>query len=89
MPQNSFHVSSNSLTSEQINALWTVNDPVVGAIRLKNALVGYPGSADELHTQIARSLGLQGRFEEAWDELSKISIVHSPLVEIRMQREIG
>jgi len=88
MSQNSFH-ASNSLTSEQIDALWTVNDPVEGEVELKNAVAEYPGSVDELHTQIARSLGLQGRFDEAWEELSRISIVHSPLVEIRMQLEKG
>ena len=52
-------------------------------------MADYPESGDELHTQIARSLGLQGRFDEARDELSKISIVHSPLVEIRIQLEKG
>lgn len=89
MHQNSFDVSSNSLTSEQIDALWTVNDPVAGEVNLRSALAEYPGSVDELHTQIARSLGLQGRFDEAWDELSKIPTVHSPLVEIRTQLEKG
>jgi tetratricopeptide (TPR) repeat protein len=89
MPQNSFYVSSNSLTSEQIDALWTVNDPVEGEVKLKSAVADYPESVDELRTQIARSLGLQGRFDEAWNELSKISIVHTPLVEIRIQLEKG
>jgi tetratricopeptide (TPR) repeat protein len=89
MTQNSLHSSSNSLTSEQIDALWTITDPVEGLVKLKTALAEYPGSADELHTQIARSLGLQGRFDEAWEELARISKVHSPLVEIRMQLEEG
>lgn len=89
MPQNSSHACSDSLTSEQIDALWKVHDPVEGEVKLKNAVAEYPGSVDELLTQIARSLGLQSRFGEAWDELSKISIVHSPLVEIRMQLEKG
>jgi tetratricopeptide (TPR) repeat protein len=89
MPQDSFQASSNLLTSEQIDALWTVNDPVKGEVKLRNAVVEYPGSVDELHTQIARSLGLQGKFDEAWEELSSISRVHSPIVEIRMQLEKG
>jgi tetratricopeptide (TPR) repeat protein len=89
MPQSSSHACSDSLTSEQIDALWKVHDPVEGEVKLKNAVAEYPGSVDELHTQIARSLGLQSRFGEAWDELSKISIVHSPLIEIRMQLEKG
>lgn len=89
MPQNQFHACPDWLTSEQIDTLWEVKDPVGGEVILKNALAEYPGSADELRTQIARSLGLQGRFGEAWDELSRISLVHSPLVEIRMQLEKG
>jgi tetratricopeptide (TPR) repeat protein len=89
MPHNSFHASSNSLTSEQIDALWTINDPVEGEAKLKKAVAEFPGSVDELHTQIARSLGLQGRFDEAWEELSNISMVHSPVVEIRIQLEKG
>jgi hypothetical protein len=82
MPQNPLHIDSYSLTSEQIDALWTIDDPVEGEVKLKNAVAEYPASSDELHTQIARVLGLQGRFDEAWDELSSISIVHSQLVEI-------
>jgi len=89
MSQNSLHASSNSLTSEEIDALWKIDDPVGGRGKLKNAMAEFPGSADELHTQIARSLGLGGRFDEAWAELSKISDMHSPLVEIRMQIEKG
>jgi tetratricopeptide (TPR) repeat protein len=89
MSQNSLHASSNSLTSEQIDALCKIDDPVGGRDRLKNAMAEFPGSADELHTQIARSLGLVGRFDEAWAELSKIPDMHSPLVEIRMQIEKG
>jgi tetratricopeptide (TPR) repeat protein len=89
MPQNSSHACSDSLTSEQIDALWDIHDPVEGESKLKNAVVEYPGSVDELRTQIARSLGLQSRFGEAWDELSNISIVHSQLVEIRIQLEKG
>ena len=89
MPPNSLHAFSDSLTSEQIDALWTIDDPVEGQVKLKNAIAEYPGSADELLTQIARSLGLQGRFDEAWQELSKISNMSSPIVEIRVQIEKG
>jgi tetratricopeptide (TPR) repeat protein len=89
MSQNSLHASSNSLTSEQIDALWTIHELTEAQTKLKNAIAVYPGSTDELRTQIARSLGLQGRFDEAWEELSKIPNVHSPIVEIRMQIEKG
>jgi len=89
MPQNSSYPCSDSLTSEQIDALWNVHDPVEGEVKLKNAVAEYPGSLDELHTQIARSLGLQSRFDEAWDEFLRIPMVHSRLAEIRMQLEKG
>jgi len=83
------HTSDKSLTSEQIDALWSIADPVAGEATLRSAVVEYPGSADELRTQIARSLGLQGRFPEAWEELSRISTAHAPQVEIRVQLEKG
>ncbi len=89
MTENSLRTSSDSLTSEQIDSLWTIAEPDKGLLKLRTALVAYPGSADELHTQIARSLGLQGRFDEAWEEFSTISKVHSSIVEIRMQLEKG
>lgn len=89
MPLSQGSLHTNSLTSQQIDALWTINDPVEGQVQLKRATAEYPGSADELQTQIARSLGLQGRFDEAWEELSKISKMHSPIVEIRVQIEKG
>jgi len=89
MSQTPLQAGVNTLTSEQIDALWTVADVAEGLIKLKKAMAEYPRSEDELHTQIARCLGLQGRFDEAWDELSKISIVHSPIVEVRTQLEKG
>ncbi len=82
-------MTDKSLTSEQIDALWSIAEPVAGEVTLRAAVAEYPGSANELRTQIARSLGLQGRFREAWDELSRISTVHAPQVEIRMQLEKG
>ncbi len=82
-------ITDKSLASEQIDALWSIAEPVAGEVTLRAAVAEYPGSANELRTQIARSLGLQGRFREAWDELSRISTVHAPLVEIRMQLEKG
>ncbi|MGO4518323.1 tetratricopeptide repeat protein [Terriglobus sp. 2YAB30_2] len=84
MPQD-----PNSLTSEQIDALWSINDPVNGETKLKKALTEYPASADELHTQIARSQGLQGRFHEAWEEIAKVSKASSGVVPVRVQLESG
>jgi hypothetical protein len=84
MPQG-----SNSLTSEQIDALWSINDPVEGEVKLKKALTEHPGSADELHTQIARSQGLQARFDEAWEEIAKVSKAPPEVVRGRVQLESG
>ena len=61
MPPSSPHACSDSLTREQIDALWKVDGPVEGEAKLKNAVAEYPGSVDELRTQITRSLGLQRR----------------------------
>jgi tetratricopeptide (TPR) repeat protein len=83
------HIFSNALNSEQIDALWTIDGPVEGYDKLIEALAHYPGSADELHTQIARCLGLQGRFDEAWKQLSEISTEHPAIVDIRTQLEMG
>ena len=80
---------SNSLTSAEIDALWSISDPVNGEIKLKKALTEYPASADELHTQIARSQGLQGRFHEAWEEIAKVSTTPREVVQIRVQLESG
>ena len=82
-------LQANSLTSEQIDSLWTIDDPVEGRVKLERAIEEYPGSADELRTQIARSLGLLGRFDEAWAEFSKISNMDSPIVAVRMEIEKG
>ena len=87
--QDSSHASFDFLASEEIDALWKIANPVEGQIKLENAITLYPSSADELRTQIARSLGLQGRFDEAWEELSKIDSRHSAVVEIRTQIESG
>ena len=46
-------------------------------------------SADEQRIQTARSLGLQGRFDEAWAELAKISAARTPRIEVRLQLESG
>jgi tetratricopeptide (TPR) repeat protein len=82
-------MSSESLISEQIDALWTIDNPVDGSDRLRKALADHPERADELHTQIARSLGLRGRFEEAWGEIAKVSKEPSKVVEVRVQLESG
>lgn len=77
------------MTSTEIDALWNIDDPVAGYNALTEALAQHPDSADELHTQIARSLGLQGKFEEGWAELVKVSSEPSHIVAVRVQLESG
>lgn len=77
------------MTSEQIDALWTIDDPAKGFEELTKALADNPESADELHTQICRSLGLQGKFDEAWAELGKVSPEPSDIVKVRLALESG
>jgi len=77
------------MTSEQIDALWTIDNPVKGFEELTKALAEHPESADELHTQICRSLGLQGKFDEAWAELGKVSAQPSEIVKVRLALESG
>lgn len=77
------------LTSEQIDALWTIGDPAAGCERLRQALNEHPESSDELRTQIARALGLQGRFAEAWDEIAQVSDQPSTIAAVRRELECG
>ena len=77
------------MTSTEIDALWTIDEPVAGYKALSDALEKHPDSAAELHTQIARALGLQGRFNEGWDELAHVSSHPSDIVRVRAQLESG
>jgi tetratricopeptide (TPR) repeat protein len=77
------------VTSEQIDALWDISDATSGYDRLAAALKNAPESADEIHTQICRALGLQRKFDEAWAELARISSAPSPIVQVRIDLESG
>ena len=82
-------IRQTKMTSEQIDKLWSIDDPVAGYNALSHALQEHPESADELHTQICRSLGLQGKFDLGWAELAKVSENRSITVEVRLQLESG
>jgi len=84
-----FRVQNGKMTSEQIDALWNIDDAAGGLPRLRAALADHPGSADEIHTQICRCLGLQRKFAEGWDELGKVSASPSAVVAVRVQLESG
>lgn len=77
------------MTSEQIDQLWDIDDPKAGFQALQKALAEHPGSADEIHTQICRSLGLQDKFAEGWAELAKVSDHPTDIVRIRTMLEAG
>ena len=77
------------MTSEEIDALWDFNDPAKSYKAFETALAESPASADEIHTQIARSLGLQQKFSDARSELAKISTKPSNVVAVRVALENG
>src|SRR5580765_3893156 len=60
------------LDGQALDALWDFGDPVGSETRFRQRLSDMPpGShaAEELRTQLARAMGLQGRFEEAAAQL--------------------
>jgi tetratricopeptide (TPR) repeat protein len=73
-----------------LDELWDFNDPVVSERRFLDAQEFEPDAARsaELLTQEARAVGLQGRYEEAWDLLESVEILSS-VVEVRVLLEQG
>lgn len=80
---------NKKMTSAEIDALWTIDDPAAGYKALSDALAQHSESADELHTQRTRTLGLQGKFKEGWEELGRVSAHPSDIVKVRVQLESG
>lgn len=76
------------LTSAEIDALWTFSDPAASRARFEQAQLEHPDSADEIATQIARTLGLERRFEEARAVLAGVT-PQTPVVECRWHLEAG
>jgi tetratricopeptide (TPR) repeat protein len=56
---------------QDIDALWDFQKPQESEQRFRSALLEHPEDG-ELQTQLARSLGLQKRFDEAHTELDKV-----------------
>lgn len=77
------------MTSEQIDALWDFNNPADSQKKFEEALITSRDSANEIRTQVCRSLGLQRKFDEGWAELAKIPKDRDPIVEVRIQLESG
>ncbi len=77
------------MNSEEIDALWSIDEPAAGLDALTMAIEQHPESAQEIRTQIARSLGLVGKFDEAWQALKLASKSQSAIVRLRIQLESG
>ncbi len=77
------------LSSAEIDALWDFDDPAKSNARFVEALISNSANADEIHTQIARALGLQDRFAEAHAEIAKVSRHPGDLVLVRVELEAG
>ncbi len=73
-----------------LDALWNFDDPVSSeaALRRVAELVTDPVEHAELQTQVARALGLQGRFDEAERLLARVPKLH-PVVVTRIELERG
>lgn len=77
------------LDGTELDRLWDVADPVSSEQRLRAAADLAEGvAADELRTQIARALGLQGKFAEALTLLDGITTASS-VVQQRIALERG
>ena len=77
------------LDGNKLDLLWDFDDPAASEKRLREAAIqAYGVMADELRTQIARALGLQGRFAQALTLLEGIS-TNDPVVQQRLALERG
>jgi tetratricopeptide (TPR) repeat protein len=65
--------ASSAVAAVDVDALWNFNDPAASEARFRQALAAAQGDdALVLRTQIARTLGLRQRFDEAQRELDAI-----------------
>lgn len=75
-------------SSESIDKLWDFNDPAASEERFREAIE--QGAGEEAVTQLARSLGLQRRFDEARATLESIPIpTASDHLKARWNLEMG
>ncbi len=78
------------ISQKLLDDLWDFSDPVGSEERLRAAAEDESdaGCRAELLTQVARALGLQGRFEEA-DTVLGFLHAHTPAVDVRIALELG
>lgn len=82
---------TDTLPPDELRALWDFDDPVGSEAVLRAAADGSstaPGRQAELLTQVARSLGLQERFDEAHLILDALD-PSTPVVAVRVLLERG
>jgi len=74
-----------------IDELWDFDDPVASEVRLRAAADEAPEGVERelLVTQVARSVGLQGRYEEAFGILDRVPVDRDPELEVRRRLETG
>ncbi len=79
------------LDADRLDALWTFDDPAGSEARFRAALSAEPpgATAAELTSQLARAIGLQGRFDEASELLAAVDVRESTTVAIRVALERG
>jgi len=86
---------AHALTSAEIDAWWNFDDPAASEARFRAERARWPdrsAEALEIDTQIARTLGLQRRFDAAHALLDAVSAslwVAPPRVDVRFRLERG
>ena len=80
----------------ELDDLWDYDDPGPSEARFRAAIElavagGDPAAADEARTQVARSLGLQGRFDEGHAILDRLEAEHAAddRIRVRVRLERG
>jgi len=90
-----FAAPAHALTSAEIDAWWNFDDPSASEARFRAERARWPagsGEALEIDTQIARTLGLQQRFDAAHALLDAVSAslwAAPPRVDVRFRLERG
>ncbi|MBS1724462.1 MAG: tetratricopeptide repeat protein [Armatimonadetes bacterium] len=77
------------MTSEEIDASWDFGNPPESETRFRKLLETAGDDADQVKTQLARSLGLQRRFDEAQAVLDTVAKDSSLIVGARWNLEQG
>lgn len=80
----------DSLSGVVLDGLWDFGDPAASESRLRQARESASGAARaELTTQVARAIGLQGRYDDALAELGTVAHSLTPVVRARYALERG